>query len=142
MTVVNWNCWIGDESGGSQVALTGIWQPKPRPWPQPVQIGSDHLYLDGTLEVQRFAYRRTIRFNMPRATRAQKEAIEALYYRWDDPEDGGQQKKVQCNNGGTSDGGKTFLCAWAKEPSFQPVDDRLPERWEVVTDFLIESEVG
>ena len=139
MTVVNWNCWIGDEEGGNQVLLSGIWQPKPRPWPKKIQNGSDHVMLDGTVDAQRFSYRQEITFTLPNASRSQKEALEALYERWD--ETTGQQKKIQCNNGGTSDGGQTFLCSWKSAISCEPKSDRLPERWLVECPFLIESVV-
>lgn len=133
---VNWDCWIGDEAGTNQVALTGIYQPKPRPWPKPIQHGSDHVMLDGTLDPQRFSARKKITVRLVRTTAGKKDAIEALYYRFDDPEDGGQQKKVTVNNAD-----KTYLCVWESAPDWEPASDRLPERWNVECNFLIISEV-
>lgn len=130
---VNWNCWIGDENGANQVALSGIWQPKPRPWPKPVQLGSDHVMLSGVVDPQRFGWRKKIQVRLPRTTPEIAHAIEAIYYRKDS---NGFQKKVTVNNGD-----KTFLCSWEKEFEMEPLDDRLPERWQMVCDFLIESEV-
>lgn len=129
---MSWDCWIGDENGANKVELYGTNQPKPRPWPQPVLVGSEHEMLDGTLQAQRRAYRRTIEVNLPRATPTIRSGLEALFYAFTS----GAQDKVQVNNGD-----KTFLCSWAEAPTWNPVDDRLPERWAITCKFLIESEV-
>lgn len=129
---MSWDCWIGDESGGNKVELDGIWQPKPRPWPQPVLVGSEHVMLDGTLVAQRRAYRRTLEVNLPRTTPEIRAGIEALFYAFTS----GAQDKVQFNNGSA-----TYLCNWAEAPTWVPVNDRLPERWDVRFKLLIESEV-
>lgn len=129
---MDWDCWIGDENGATPVELFGRWQPKPRPWPKPVVLGSDHQMLDCTLDVQRFGYRRTLEVNLPRTTPEIKAALEVLYYRFAD----GAQSQVQVNNGDT-----TYLCDWAEAPDWEPVDDRVPERWKVSMKFLIVSEV-
>jgi len=129
---MDWDCWIGEEDGSNPIALAGRWQPDPRPWPKPVQIGSDHLMLDGTLTAQRRAYRRTIDVVLPRTTPEIRAALEALYYRWTS----GQQDQVQVNNGDA-----TYLCDWAEPISVEQLGNRKPERWRVECKFLIVSEV-
>lgn len=136
--IVYWDTWIGDENAANFIALTGTWQPKPAPWPKPVLLGSDHQMLDGTTLAQRPGYRKIITVSLPRTTKAIKDALETLFYRWIS---GGDQKKVTVRIATGASTYRTWLCSWAEAPTFDLVNDRTPERWSWESKFLVESEL-
>jgi len=57
MPDIDWDCWIGDESGGSKVWFRDTDQPKPIPLPERDWSGSIHaLIAPGAFELQSAGY--------------------------------------------------------------------------------------
>jgi len=132
MSSIDWDCWIGDESGGNKVYLIDEEQPNPIPLPEAPWQGTLHdLISPGASALQSAGYGpETLTVNI-RVTLAQWLLIKALLTRVTS----GVHMQVQFNNSY-----HTYLCTSIGQLKPEYPNKR-PPKVSVSLQLLIESTV-